>query len=213
MNVLTFQVTTEKVKALMELAQLKQDYQLLQEYDSLFLFPLNYQFDLMLCKFHVGANIFFLIYLYIFHPPALCLLMNGRLRSLLIILFLWSFKRSLILGFLSNGLSKVPLIRPLHGGRKIFNEMKEEKVLAGNGEKRIVIPERDGRLRNLLKKTNLRRWIGTLDFSGNDGQADLNTREGFSTRRSNSIDFARLVKQLLIFLWFAETLYSFHIHA
>lgn len=62
MNVLTFQVTTEKVKALMELAQLKQDYQLLQEYDSLFLFPLNYQFDLMLCKFHVGANIFFLIY-------------------------------------------------------------------------------------------------------------------------------------------------------
>ncbi|KAH9655636.1 Myosin heavy chain-like protein [Citrus sinensis] len=107
-----FQVTTEKVKALMELAQLKQDYQLLQE--------------------------------------------------------------------------------PLHGGRKIFNEMKEEKVLAGNGEKRIVIPERDGRLRNLLKKTNLRRWIGTLDFSGNDGQADLNTREGFSTRRSNSIDFARM---------------------
>ncbi|XP_024034687.1 myosin-3 isoform X3 [Citrus clementina] len=101
-----FQVTTEKVKALMELAQLKQDYQLLQE--------------------------------------------------------------------------------------KIFNEMKEEKVLAGNGEKRIVIPERDGRLRNLLKKTNLRRWIGTLDFSGNDGQADLNTREGFSTRRSNSIDFARM---------------------
>lgn len=88
MNVLTFQVTTEKVKALMELAQLKQDYQLLQEYDSLFLFPLNYQFDLMLCKFHVGANIFFLIYLYIFHPHALCLLMNGRLRSLLIILFL-----------------------------------------------------------------------------------------------------------------------------
>ncbi|KDO57914.1 hypothetical protein CISIN_1g006179mg [Citrus sinensis] len=109
-----FQVTTEKVKALMELAQLKQDYQLLQE--------------------------------------------------------------------------------------KICNEMKEEKVLAGNGEKRIVIPERDGRLRNLLKKTNLRRWIGTLDFSGNEGQADLNIREGISTRRSNSIDFARLVKQLLIFL-------------
>lgn len=101
-----FQVTTEKVKALMELAQLKQDYQLLQE--------------------------------------------------------------------------------------KICNEMKEEKVLAGNGEKRIVIPERDGRLRNLLKKTNLRRWIGTLDFSGNEGQADLNTREGISTRRSNSIDFARM---------------------
>lgn len=45
MNVLTFQVTTEKVKALMELAQLKQDYQLLQEYDSLFLFPQNYLFD------------------------------------------------------------------------------------------------------------------------------------------------------------------------
>ncbi|KAH9695144.1 Myosin heavy chain-like protein [Citrus sinensis] len=107
-----FQVTTEKVKALMELAQLKQDYQLLQE--------------------------------------------------------------------------------PLHGGRKICNEMKEEKVLAGNGEKRIVIPERDGRLRNLLKKTNLRRWIGTLDFSGNEGQADLNIREGISTRRSNSIDFARM---------------------
>ncbi|KDO57912.1 hypothetical protein CISIN_1g006179mg [Citrus sinensis] len=101
-----FQVTTEKVKALMELAQLKQDYQLLQE--------------------------------------------------------------------------------------KICNEMKEEKVLAGNGEKRIVIPERDGRLRNLLKKTNLRRWIGTLDFSGNEGQADLNIREGISTRRSNSIDFARM---------------------
>lgn len=32
-NILFVQVTNEKVKALMELAQLKQEYQLLQEYD------------------------------------------------------------------------------------------------------------------------------------------------------------------------------------
>lgn len=78
--------------------------------------------------------------------------------------------------------------------------MKEGKVLTENGEKRIVIPERDGRLRNLLKKTNLRRWIGTPDFSGNESQVDLNTHDGIGTRRSNSMDIARLVKHLLIIL-------------
>ncbi|KAL5790402.1 hypothetical protein ACOSQ2_005290 [Xanthoceras sorbifolium] len=69
---------------------------------------------------------------------------------------------------------------------KITDEMKQGKAWAEIGGKRVVATERDGRLKNLLKKTNLRRWIGPLDFSGSGTQAHLNN-EGVT-----SIDFARM---------------------
>lgn len=98
------QVTNEKVKALMELAQLKQEYQLLQE--------------------------------------------------------------------------------------KINNEMKQGKLLADIGEKRIV-PDSNGRLKNMLKRTYLKRWIGTADSPGYGDEAHL--KGNVSDRRSNySMDIARM---------------------
>ena len=45
--------------------------------------------------------------------------------------------------------------------------------MAEIGEKRIV-QERDGRLRNLMKKTYLKRWMGTVDSPGNEAEAHLN---------------------------------------
>ncbi|KAA8545768.1 hypothetical protein F0562_020781 [Nyssa sinensis] len=100
------QVTNEKVKALMELAQMKQEYQLLQE--------------------------------------------------------------------------------------KISQEIKQGKLLADIGGKRIF-QERDGKLKNLLKKTYLRRWIGTLDPNGDEAEAHLNYEGNAANRRTNySLDFARM---------------------
>ncbi|XP_044489943.1 ciliary rootlet coiled-coil protein 2-like [Mangifera indica] len=75
---------------------------------------------------------------------------------------------------------------------KISNGMKEGKHWAEMGENRLVTPERDGRLRNLLKKTYLRRWIGAQDFSGQDTQTHLNNAGDMTARRSSSMDFARM---------------------
>ncbi|XP_044489155.1 ciliary rootlet coiled-coil protein 2-like [Mangifera indica] len=75
---------------------------------------------------------------------------------------------------------------------KISNGMKEGKHWAEMGENRLVTPERDGRLRNLLKKTYLRRWIGAQDFSGPDTQTHLNNAGDMTARRSSSMDFARM---------------------
>lgn len=51
---LPVQVTNEKVKALMELAQIKQEYQLLQEYDlfSIGILPVSYKllFSFFFCN-------------------------------------------------------------------------------------------------------------------------------------------------------------------
>lgn len=78
--------------------------------------------------------------------------------------------------------------------RKIGHEIKQGNSSADAGEKRLSNHERDGRFRNLLKKTYLKRWIGTMDFSGNEAEAHLNGEGNFS-RRSNNMDFARLVKK------------------
>lgn len=101
-----------------------------------------------------------------------------------------SIHLQLILGFNSDDLTEVTLIMLC---RKISNGMKEGKHWAEMGENRLVTPERDGRLRNLLKKTYLRRWIGAQDFSGQDTQTHLNNAGDMTARRSSSMDFARLV--------------------
>ncbi|XVE93516.1 hypothetical protein REPUB_Repub01dG0201400 [Reevesia pubescens] len=64
---------------------------------------------------------------------------------------------------------------------KINNEMKQGNVLDEVADRRIVTHERDGRLRNLLNKTYLRRWVGALDARGNRAEA-----------QPNSMDFARM---------------------
>ncbi|KAK9287549.1 hypothetical protein L1049_015970 [Liquidambar formosana] len=76
---------------------------------------------------------------------------------------------------------------------KVGHEIKQGKYLADVGDRRIVSHGRDGRLKNLLKKTYLNRWIGTLDSLGTDAEAQLNNERNFSSRRSNyNMDFARM---------------------
>lgn len=75
--------------------------------------------------------------------------------------------------------------------RKIGDNINKEKVLAAVGGKRVVTHETGGKLTNLLKKTNLKRWI---DFRGNEAEAHLDNEGNFSGRKSNSMDFARFVK-------------------
>ncbi|KAI8025145.1 hypothetical protein LOK49_LG02G03341 [Camellia lanceoleosa] len=73
---------------------------------------------------------------------------------------------------------------------KINNELKQGKLLADIGEKRIV-PDSNGRLKNMLKRTYLKRWIGTADSPGYGDEAHL--KGNVSDRRSNySMDIARL---------------------
>ncbi|XP_020532424.1 uncharacterized protein LOC105650792 isoform X4 [Jatropha curcas] len=67
----------------------------------------------------------------------------------------------------------------------------EGNMLIDSGEKRLFAHEKDGRLRNLLKRTYLRRWIGTVE-GGHEEITNLNSERNFSSRRSNSIDFARM---------------------
>lgn len=54
---------------------------------------------------------------------------------------------------------------------KIGGNIDKEKVDVG--DKRNDAPERGGRLANLLKKTNLKRWVGTLDLRGNEGEVHV----------------------------------------
>ncbi|XP_021656301.2 uncharacterized protein LOC110646979 isoform X2 [Hevea brasiliensis] len=75
---------------------------------------------------------------------------------------------------------------------KIGHGIQEGNPLTESGRKVLVPHEKDGTLRSLLKKTYLRRWIGTMDFSGNEEQARLNIEGNFSSRRSNDLDFARM---------------------
>ncbi|PSS29264.1 Sporulation-specific protein [Actinidia chinensis var. chinensis] len=72
---------------------------------------------------------------------------------------------------------------------KTNHEITQGKLLAEIGEKRIV-QERDGRLRNLMKKTYLKRWMGTVGSPGNEAEAHLNYEgnKSFSYR----MDIARM---------------------
>lgn len=74
-------------------------------------------------------------------------------------------------------------------------EIKQGKTLADIGGKKLVT-ERDGKLKNLLKRTYLGRWIGPLDISRHEAE-DQNNEGKFFSRRSNSMDFARLVNIFL----------------
>ncbi|XP_057496676.1 uncharacterized protein LOC130781488 isoform X1 [Actinidia eriantha] len=78
-----------------------------------------------------------------------------------------------------------------HLQEKINLDMRPGKLVPGSGEKQFV-QERDGRLKNLLKKSYLRHWIGTLDSPGDDAEARLNYEGNVSDRRSNNMDIARM---------------------
>lgn len=66
--------------------------------------------------------------------------------------------------------------------------MKQGNVLAEVADRRLGTYERDGKLRNLLKKTYLKHWVGALDTRGNEAEA-----------QPNSMDFARYPELLSTF--------------
>ncbi|XP_043713056.1 uncharacterized protein LOC122661650 isoform X2 [Telopea speciosissima] len=66
--------------------------------------------------------------------------------------------------------------------------IKRRNLLADLGDNIVAAHDRDGKLKNLLKKTYLRRWIGRLD--DNDGRMNEND---FTNKKSNhAVDFARM---------------------
>ncbi|XP_048336334.2 uncharacterized protein LOC107426931 isoform X2 [Ziziphus jujuba] len=75
---------------------------------------------------------------------------------------------------------------------KLGGCVDKESLSAEIGDKKPDTQERDGRLRNLLKKANLKRWVGTLDFRGNEAEVHMDGEGNFSSKRFNSIDFARM---------------------
>ncbi|XP_058190245.1 uncharacterized protein LOC131307641 isoform X2 [Rhododendron vialii] len=74
---------------------------------------------------------------------------------------------------------------------KINLEMKQGKVLAEVGENRIQ--ERVGNLKNLLKRTYLKRWVGTFNSPGNEAEANLNYEGNLGDKGSKyRMDVARM---------------------
>lgn len=84
--------------------------------------------------------------------------------------------------------------------RKFGPEAKQGKAVADGGERKLVIHERDGRLRNLLKKTYLKRWINPLDASGNEVGSDPSNEGKYFHRGSSSMDLARHVLIFIVFV-------------
>lgn len=61
------------------------------------------------------------------------------------------------------------------------------------GERNLVIRERDGTLKNLLKKSYLRRWISPVDVGGKEVDSSPDNEGKSFIQRSSSVDFARHV--------------------
>lgn len=73
---------------------------------------------------------------------------------------------------------------------KVIQEMNQG--LRGTGEKQIV-QDRDGRLKNILKKTYLKKWIDPQDASGDEVGTNFN-KEGTTSEKvsSHNMDYARI---------------------
>ncbi|KAL6211812.1 hypothetical protein ACLB2K_017035 [Fragaria x ananassa] len=82
---------------------------------------------------------------------------------------------------------KVQALMEMAQLKQDYHQLKErigQETSRGNssaevGKRRLVTHGRDGKLKSLLKKTYLSRWVGTLDFKGNEAEAeaDLNSME------------------------------------
>ncbi|XP_047147793.1 myosin-2 heavy chain isoform X1 [Vigna umbellata] len=76
---------------------------------------------------------------------------------------------------------------------KLGNEPNQEKGVVNTGDRKLVTRERDGTLKNLLKKSYLRRWIAPLDVSVNEVDSSSNNEgKTLNHQSSGSIDFARM---------------------
>ncbi|KAM1453666.1 hypothetical protein ACFXTH_003227 [Malus domestica] len=75
---------------------------------------------------------------------------------------------------------------------RMGQETNRENLPAEIGERKVVTHERDGRLKSLLKKTYLSRWVGNVDFRGHEAAGGLNVEGNLSGKGSNSMEFARM---------------------
>ncbi|XP_002532426.2 protein Hook homolog 3 isoform X1 [Ricinus communis] len=75
---------------------------------------------------------------------------------------------------------------------KISHGIQEGNLSIDKVERRHFTHDKDGRLRNLLKRTYLKRWMGTSGIGVNEEEAHLNNEGNFSSRTHSSIDFARM---------------------
>ncbi|KAK3412273.1 hypothetical protein EUGRSUZ_I01054 [Eucalyptus grandis] len=76
---------------------------------------------------------------------------------------------------------------------KMGSETRQGRVLAFAGEKKIAAHQQDGKLRNILKRTYLKRWITVGDFGG-AAEAHPSSDGGISGRKSSdSMDIARFL--------------------
>ncbi|CAN6554765.1 unnamed protein product [Malus baccata var. baccata] len=75
---------------------------------------------------------------------------------------------------------------------RMGQETNRENLPAEIGERKVVTHERDGRLKSLLRKTYLSRWVGNVDFRGHEAAGGLNVEGNLSGKGSNSMEFARM---------------------
>lgn len=88
--------------------------------------------------------------------------------------------------------------------RDISQWMKQGNFLRNERDKSITAHDRDGKLKNLLKKTYLGRWVGRLDPDGDQSGVAANNNESspMNKRPNYSVVLARSV---LVFLMLAKS--------
>lgn len=77
--------------------------------------------------------------------------------------------------------------------RTLSDDVNKERSLAVVGDKKPDAHETDGKLRNLLKKTYLKRWVGIPDLRGSEAEVRVDSEGNFSSKKFNNIDFARFI--------------------
>ncbi|XP_068320944.1 uncharacterized protein [Pyrus communis] len=75
---------------------------------------------------------------------------------------------------------------------RIGQGRNRENLPAEIGDRKVVTHERDGRLKSLLKKTYLSRWVANVDFRGREAASGLNVEGNLSGKRFDSMEFARM---------------------
>ncbi|XP_027112642.1 uncharacterized protein [Coffea arabica] len=74
----------------------------------------------------------------------------------------------------------------------VNQDKREGQACAASGGQRII-QDRDGKLKNLLKKTYLRHWVGNIDSDTDNAVTHLNYEGHFNQKKStSSVDFARI---------------------
>ncbi|CAI0374555.1 unnamed protein product [Linum tenue] len=86
---------------------------------------------------------------------------------------------------------KVKALMELAQLKQEHQQLKEK--LADEAKKKHTNQERDAGIKSVLKKTYLRRWLGTLDSTGrSEVDTHSNSHGDLSGRKSNSMDVARM---------------------